>query len=87
MCYFGALYVTLYLCSKVFKMTSNMAEKKYIDTKGAAEYLNMSERYVQRLARKGNIPSYRPSGKILLFSIEELDKWIVSSIVKKGGNV
>ena len=56
-----------------------MVEKKYIDTKGAAEYLNMSERYVQRLARKGEIPSYRPSGKMLLFNIEELDKWIVSS--------
>ena len=64
-----------------------MAEKKYIDNRDAAEYLNMSERCVQRLARKGNIQSYRPSGKILLFSIEELDKWIVSSIVKKGGNV
>ena len=64
-----------------------MYEKKYINIKQAADYLNMSVRYIYTLVQKRQIRAYRPSGKILLFNIDELDAWVVKSAIKVEGSV
>lgn len=64
-----------------------MDNKKYINIHDAADYLNMSVRYIYKLVQKKQIPAYRPSGKILLFKLEELDEWVVRSAIKMEGKV
>lgn len=66
---------------------SNMDKRKFINIRDAAEYLNMSVRYIYKLVQNKQIPAYRPSGKILLFDVDELDAWVVRSAIKKEGGL
>jgi len=50
----------------------------------AAEYLGFSHSYLYKLTSRKIIPCHRPTGKMLFFSKEELDEWIVSSEKSKG---
>ena len=53
--------------------------------KEVAEYLQLDEHTVYRMARKGEIPAYKVAGQ-WRFKKELLDKWLESNIVKSKGN-
>lgn len=53
-----------------------MVEKQFINTKEAAEFLNMSRSHLYLLTRRGVIPSHRPTGEKIYYSLSELEKWI-----------
>ncbi|WKZ69970.1 MAG: helix-turn-helix domain-containing protein [Melioribacteraceae bacterium] len=49
----------------------------------AADYLGFSHSYLYKLTSRKIIPCHRPTGKMLFFSKEELDEWIVTSEKEK----
>lgn len=49
----------------------------------AAQYLGFSHSYLYKLTSRKIIPCHRPTGKMLFFSKEELDEWIVTSEKEK----
>jgi excisionase family DNA binding protein len=42
----------------------------------AAQYLGFSHSYLYKLTYRKVIPHYKPTGKVLFFSKNELDEWI-----------
>jgi len=61
-------------------MISN--KDKLWTVKEVAEYLQLDEHTVYRMARKGEIPAYKVAGQ-WRFKKELLEKWLESYIVKK----
>jgi len=58
------------------------AEKKiaYMNLKEASEYCHVSERHMKEEISRKNLRAYKP-GKLLLFDIEDLNKWIKKKAV------
>jgi excisionase family DNA binding protein len=46
--------------------------------KEACEYLGFAPSYLYKLTYRKVVPHYKPSGKVLFFSKNELDEWIFS---------
>lgn len=55
---------------------SEIFKERLLTTKEASNYLNLSIRYVRRLASEGKITSYKPGGKNLYFDLEDLDEYL-----------
>jgi excisionase family DNA binding protein len=41
----------------------------------AAKHLQISQSYLYKLSSKGQIKTYKPSGKLLFFRVEDLNAW------------
>ncbi len=54
-----------------------MGNQKYFNTKECAKYLSRTAKAVRELARRRQIPYYKPAGR-LLFDIEQINEWIKS---------
>ena len=52
---------------------------KFINVQQAADYLNVTPKYIYTLAQQRKIPFYKPFGKMILFKTEELENIIESS--------
>lgn len=50
--------------------------KDTLNFKEACLYTGLSNSQLYKLAKNGNIPHYKPSGKLLFFSRRELDGWL-----------
>lgn len=75
-------------------------KKDVLSIEEATEYMNISKSFLYKLTSKKKIPYYKPSGKIVYFKREDLDKWmtqykcesideaIIHTLkhLKKGGN-
>lgn len=48
---------------------------RYGDTPFAAQYLCLSERYLEDLRRKGGGPAFIRHGKAVRYAIDDLDEW------------
>lgn len=62
-------------------------DKTFLTVDETANYLGMSKSSIYKMALKGTLPSYKPSGGRVLFKREELDAWVVRSVTKnmEGG--
>jgi len=60
-----------------------MAKKEIMTVKQIAEYLQMDEHTVYRLARSGEIPSIKISGQ-WRFMKEVIDKWIMETSMQRA---
>jgi hypothetical protein len=49
---------------------------RYMRTRQAAEYANLSESYFQKLRVSGGGPEYFSAGRICLYLAEDIDKWL-----------
>ncbi|MCI1681127.1 MAG: helix-turn-helix domain-containing protein [Bacteroides sp.] len=49
---------------------------KLIRIKDAAKILGISEVGVRSMIRRGKLPYYRPTGKLLMFDVEEIEKYV-----------
>lgn len=45
----------------------------------AAAYMGVSKSYLYKLTMKGEIPHYKPNGKMCYFNREELEEWLQSN--------
>lgn len=51
----------------------------YLRTPAAAEHLNGSESWLNKLRMTGNGPPYSKLGRIVLYSIDDLDRWVTAN--------
>ena len=54
-------------------------EDKPLNFKEACTYLGYAPSYLYKLTYKNVIPHYKPTGKIIFFSKNELDEWIFTN--------
>lgn len=50
--------------------------KGTLNFKEAREYLGLSNSQLYKLTRNGDIPYYKPTGKLIYFNKQELDEWV-----------
>lgn len=53
----------------------------------AAEYTGLSRSYLYKLTAKGEIPFSKPRGKLIYFSKEKLDQWLLSNNRKSNEEI
>ena len=55
------------------------ASKKYFSIEEAAEYIGISKSTLYKHTAGGQIPFYKPNGKLITFSKDDLDKWLLKT--------
>lgn len=55
---------------------SIQAQKSVLTFKEAALFMGLSSSYLYKLTSRGQIPHYKPSGKMIYFNREELEAWL-----------
>lgn len=58
------------------------AGKTVMSLEEASEYTGISRSYLYKLTAKGEIPFSKPRGKMIYFSKEKLDQWLLSDARK-----
>lgn len=53
--------------------------KNVLNFEEASEYTGISRSYLYKLTAKGEIPFSKPRGKMIFFSREKLDEWLLSN--------
>jgi excisionase family DNA binding protein len=53
----------------------------------ASEFLNLSKSYLYKLTSSGQIPHYKPQGKMLYFEKSELENWLRQNPIKTNQQV
>lgn len=61
-----------------------IANKTVLTLDEAVEYTGISRSYLYKLTAKGEIPFSKPRGKLLYFSREKLDQWLLSNAHKSS---
>lgn len=60
------------------------ASKTVLTLEEASEYTGISRSYLYKLTARGEIPFSKPRGKMIYFSREKLDEWLLSNQRKSG---
>jgi excisionase family DNA binding protein len=55
---------------------SIQGQKSVLTFKEAAQFMGLSSSYLYKLTSRGKIPHYKPSGKMIYFNREELERWL-----------
>ncbi len=55
------------------------ASKTVLSLEDASEYTGISRSYLYKLTARGDIPFSKPRGKMIYFSKEKLDQWLLSN--------
>ncbi|NJY64155.1 helix-turn-helix domain-containing protein [Salinimicrobium sp. CDJ15-81-2] len=63
------------------------ASKTVMSLEEASEYSGISRSYLYKLTAKGEIPFSKPRGKMIYFSKEKLDEWLLSNSRKSGREI
>ena len=53
----------------------------------AVEYTGISRSYMYKLTAKGEVPFSRPRGKLIYFSREKLDEWLLANEQKSSKEI
>ena len=53
--------------------------KTVLSLEEASEYTGISRSYLYKLTARGDIPFSKPRGKMIYFSREKLDQWLLSN--------
>lgn len=65
-----------YIIARIEKIESALyCIKGTLNFKEAREYLGLSNSQLYKLTRNGDIPHYKPTGKLIYFNKQELDEW------------
>lgn len=66
-----------YIIARVEKIENALyCIKGTLNFKEARDYLNLSNSQLYKLTRNGDIPYYKPTGKLIYFNKQELDEWM-----------
>ena len=63
-------------------LQQNILRKQVLNITEAALYLGISKSHLYKLTSSGQIPHYKPGGKLVFFNREELDNWALSQKVE-----
>ncbi len=61
--------------------------KDILNMKEVCQYFDISQSLLYKLTCNGEIPHFKPRGKIILFEKKELIKWIKKNGKKDSGNI
>lgn len=74
-----------YIIARMEKIESALyCIKGTLNFKEAREYLSLSNSQLYKLTRSGSIPYYKPTGKLIYFSKQELDEWMCQNHLEDG---
>ncbi|MDR2058081.1 MAG: helix-turn-helix domain-containing protein [Dysgonamonadaceae bacterium] len=69
--------------NRISKLESSLfLIKSILSFDEASEFLNLSKSYLYKLTSSGQIPHYKPQGKMLYFEKSELENWLRQNPVK-----
>ena len=69
--------------SRVSKLEQSLfIVKSILSFDEASEFLNLSKSYLYKLTSSGQIPHYKPQGKMLYFEKSALENWLRQNPVK-----
>ncbi|MDT0644535.1 helix-turn-helix domain-containing protein [Zunongwangia sp. F363] len=63
------------------------ANKNVLNFEEASDYTGISRSYLYKLTARGEIPFSKPRGKMIFFSKEKLDDWLLSNQRKSKAEV
>ena len=63
------------------------SHKNVLNFEEASEYTGISRSYLYKLTANGDIPFSKPRGKMIYFSKEKLDDWLLSSPSKSKAEI
>lgn len=61
--------------------------KEVLTSDEAAKYMGISKSYLYKLTMKGEIPHYKPMGKMCYFNRTELEQWLQSNRVSTSTEI
>lgn len=61
--------------------------KEVLTSDEAAQYMGISKSYLYKLTMRGEIPHYKPMGKMCYFNRAELEQWLQSNRVSTGKEI
>lgn len=64
-----------------------MIEKTLMTSQEAADYLGIKRSYLYKMTMRRVIPYFKPGGKIIFFSKEDLDQWLTSVRVSSQNEI
>jgi excisionase family DNA binding protein len=74
--------------SRVSKLEQSLfIVKSILSFDEASKFLNLSKSYLYKLTSSGQIPHYKPQGKMLYFEKLELENWLRQNPVKTNQQI
>ena len=59
-----------------------LINKHFLSFKEALKYLNVSDSFLYKMTSARKITFFKPSGKLIYFKKEDLDKWLLQNKIK-----
>lgn len=64
-----------------------MMQKNVLTFEEAVMFTGLAKSYLYKLTAGGKIPYYKPSGKLIYFQREELERWMLRNPVKTADEI
>jgi len=64
-----------------------MMQKNVLTFDEAVMFTGLAKSYLYKLTAGGKIPYYKPSGKLIYFDREELERWMLRNPVKTADEI
>ena len=64
-----------------------MMQKNVLTFEEAVMFTGLAKSYLYKLTASGKIPYYKPSGKLIYFQREELERWMLRNPVKTADEI
>lgn len=64
-----------------------MMRKNVLTFEEAVMFTGLAKSYLYKLTASGKIPYYKPSGKLIYFQREELERWMLRNPVKTADEI
>lgn len=64
-----------------------MMQKNVLTFAEAVMFTGLAKSYLYKLTASGKIPYYKPSGKLIYFQREELERWMLRNPIKTADEI
>lgn len=58
--------------------------KEVLTSDEVAQYMGISKSYLYKLTMRGDIPHYKPTGKVCYFNRDEIERWMQSNKIERN---
>jgi len=72
---------------RMLLVDQSIFHKDVLNFKEAAQFLSISNSYLYKLTSSGQIPHYKPEGKLIYFQRAELQNWLLRNRVKSADDI
>jgi excisionase family DNA binding protein len=73
------------ICNAIVKELNKsilLSQKEVLTTDEVAEYMGATKSHIYKLTMKGEIPHYKPNGKVCYFNRKEIESWLQRNRIK-----